>query len=124
MSARGARWQVQRAVWALTPPVLLPAVRSLARRLGLVGATVPTVAAAQPPPVETPAAQTAPEPPHWEHVPEGFAREAKGWNVQAISAAYREKWSSYLAAIEGRKPLGVYHEVPSGQAVGFEDLGA
>lgn len=125
MSARGARWQVQRAVWALTPPVLLPAVRSLARRLGLVSATAPAVAAAQaPPPAETPVVETVPEQPHWEHVPEGFARAAKGWNVEAISAAYREKWPSYLAAIEGCRPLGVHHEVPSGQAVGFEDLGA
>jgi putative methyltransferase (TIGR04325 family) len=120
MSAHGVRWQVQRAVWALTPPALLPLVRSLARRLGL--ATAPTVALAQaepaaPMPAETPL-------PHWEHVPEGFAREAKGWNVQAISDAYREKWPSYLAAIEGSKPLGVNHEVPSGQAVGFEDHGA
>ena len=126
MSARGVRWQVQRAVWALTPPVLLPPVRSLARRLGL--ATPPTVAAAPaeaaPVPAEAPAVEAAPAPPHWEYVPEGFAREAKGWNVQAISDAYREKWPSYLAAIEGPKPLGVYHEVPSGQAVGFEDHGA
>jgi putative methyltransferase (TIGR04325 family) len=74
--------------------------------------------------VATPEVQSPPAPPHWEYVPEGFAREAKGWNVGAISDAYREKWPSYLAAIEGTNPLGVNHEVPSGQSVGFEDHGA
>jgi putative methyltransferase (TIGR04325 family) len=130
MSARGARWQVQRAVWALTPPVMLPLVRSLARRSGLVGASVPAIAMTQPdavvpaPSQETGGIDSEPAPPHWEYVPEGFAREAKGWNVQAISDAYREKWPSYLTAIEGTKPLGVYHEVPSGRSVGFEDHAA
>ena len=126
MSARGARWQLQRAVWALTPPALLPLVRAVARRLGLVSPPAPrTVAeAAAPVAVATPEVQSAPAPPHWEYVPEGFAREAKGWNVGAISDAYREKWPSYLAAIEGTNPLGVNHEVPSGQSVGSEDHGA
>jgi putative methyltransferase (TIGR04325 family) len=122
------RWQVQRAVWALTPPVLLPLVRSVARRLGLastpapVAAPVPVAAVAAV--ARPPAVQPEPEPPHWEYVPEGFARQAKGWNVEAISDAYREKWPSYVAAIEGTKPLGVNHEVPCGQSVGFEDHGA
>jgi putative methyltransferase (TIGR04325 family) len=126
MSARGARWQLRRAVWALTPPVLLPVLRAAARRLGLAGSPAAVPAAAPPPPVPdaAPAVQPAPGPPHWEYVPEGFARRAKGWNVQAISDAYREKWPSFLAAIEGANPLGVNHEVPSGESVGFEDHGA
>ncbi len=125
MSGRGARWQLQRAIWALTPPVLLPLVRRGARRLGLVTAAAPAPApvavepaAAAPPPAEPP------PPPHWEYVPEGFDRPAKGWNVAAISDAYREKWPSYLAAIEGTKPLGVYHEMPRGTAIGWEDESA
>jgi putative methyltransferase (TIGR04325 family) len=122
MSARGARWQLQRAVWGLTPPVLLPLVRAAARRLGLVDP--PATRAAPVVATAPPAVEPAPALPHWEYVPEGFTRQAKGWNVQAISDAYREKWPSYLAAIEGTKPLGVNHEVPSGQSVGFEDHGA
>jgi hypothetical protein len=43
MSARGARWQLQRAVWALTPPALLPLVRAAARRLGLVSPPAPVL---------------------------------------------------------------------------------
>jgi putative methyltransferase (TIGR04325 family) len=123
LSGRGARWQLQRAIWALTPPVLLPLVRRGARRLGLGAAPaepVPAPAVA-PPPVEP---EPEAPPPHWEYVPEGFARPAKGWNVAAISDAYREKWPAYLAAIAGTAPLGVNHEVPRGMAIGFEDLAA
>ena len=71
-----------------------------------------------------PPGQVESEPPEWSYVPEGFAREAKGWNVQAISDAYREKWPSYLAALEGTAPLGVYHEIVSGGTVGTEDHSA
>ena len=141
MSGRGLRWQLQRAVWAITPPVLLPLVRAATRRLGLVSAPTeqpasvpapipqPELAlpeqflAAEPEPEPAPPA-AKPEPPEWEYVPEGFARQAKGWNVQAISGAYREKWPSYVAAIEGTKPLGVYHEVVSGAGVATEDYSA
>jgi putative methyltransferase (TIGR04325 family) len=126
MSTRGARWQLRRAVWALTPPVLLPLVRAAARRLGLAGPVgpAPGTGAAPQAAAAPPAVQVPPAPPHWEYVPEGFARRAKGWNVETISDAYREKWPSYIAAIEGTKPLGVNHEVPRGQPVGFEDHGA
>lgn len=122
MSSRGVRWQLQRAVWALTPPLLLPLVRRLTRRVGLVATAQPRPAA---PPAETaPRVQAEREPAEWEYVPEGFAREAKGWNVEAISDAYREKWPSYLAAIEGAKSLGVYHEVVSGERVTAQDHSA
>jgi len=115
------RWQLQRAVWALTPPVLLPLVRWVTRRLGLVGAPAPPT----PPPAErVPSVEAEHAHPEWEYVPEGFARRAKGWNVRAISDAYREKWPSYLAAIEGTGPLGVYHEVVSGDSVSNEDHAA
>jgi len=124
VSARGLRWQLQRAVWALTPPVLLPLVRWVTRRLGLAGAPAPAPAEAVPAPEQAPSIAADPTPPHWEYVPEGFAREAKGWNVRAISDAYREKWPSYLDAIDGAKPLGVNHEVPRGEVIGSEDHGA
>jgi len=54
--------------------------------------------------------QTLMEPPEWEYVPEGWARPAKGWDVEAVARAYREKWPDYLAAIEAPNPLGVHHE--------------
>ncbi len=126
MSGRGARWQLRRAIWALTPPLLLGPMRRAARRLGLAAAPVagePAVAAESPARVEPPA-PVPPAPPHWEYVPEGFARPAKGWNVAAISAAYREKWPAYLRAIDGTGPLGVNHEMQHAEDIGTEDLGA
>jgi putative methyltransferase (TIGR04325 family) len=120
LSERGLRWQVQRAIWALTPPLLLPLVRRAGHRFGLV--KPPDVPAIEPEPAS--AVAPDPAPPHWEYVREGFARPAKGWNVAAISDAYREKWPSYLAALDGTKPLGVYHEMPRGQDVGWEDHAA
>lgn len=56
----------------------------------------------------------------WEFVPEGWARQGawiKGWNVEAIADAHRATWPSYMRSIEGPGPLGVYHEVPVGEAV-------
>jgi putative methyltransferase (TIGR04325 family) len=65
----------------------------------------------------------------WEYVPEGWARQAsdpriKGWDVDAIVAAYRAKWPSYLAAIEVSGPLGVYHEVIAGAPIRTDHLSA
>jgi putative methyltransferase (TIGR04325 family) len=62
--------------------------------------------------------------PEWEFVPEGWARDVPGWDVAAIAAAYREKWPSFLAAVEGDGPLGVNHEVPTGVAVPRNDRDA
>jgi putative methyltransferase (TIGR04325 family) len=67
--------------------------------------------------------------PEWEYVPEGWARQATdpavtGWNVDAIVGAYRAKWPSYLRAIEGHGPLGVYHEVREGAPVRADQLAA
>ena len=62
-------------------------------------------------PDQTPGGRrTQDEPPEWEYVPEGFARPAKGWDVEAVARAYRAKWPDYLAAIEAPNPLGVHHE--------------
>lgn len=66
------------------------------------------------------------EPPEWEYVPEGWAAarsdpRIKGWDVGAIAEAYREKWPSFVRALEGTQPLGVGHEVVAGASVGTED---
>ena len=123
LSARGPRWQLQRAVWALTPPVPLPLVRRAARRLGLVS---PPRARARPRRARARARRVDPgsAPPHWEYVPEGFARPAKGWNVAAISDAYREKWPSYLAAHRGDQAARRRSRDARGEAIGWEDHGA
>lgn len=105
-----AKW----AVKAVTPPILLLGAKWAAIGLGLrkreeqgqspEGLSLPPAA-----------------PPEWEYVPEGWRREAKGWEVDAVARAYREKWAAYLDAIESPKPLGVYHESPE---VSHDDFSA
>ena len=107
------RW----ALKAVTPPILVLAAKVIAIKLGLKTEASPASVAI---PQEEPPAQR----PEWEYVPEGWSRSAKGWNVDAIVAAYLEKWPSYLRALEGPQPLGVYHEVASGETVGAEDESA
>jgi putative methyltransferase (TIGR04325 family) len=103
---------------SVTPPVLWNAVKRLKDRSRPPAATFPAE-----PPVEAP-----PEPPEWEYVPEGWARASdpnvKGWNVDAIVEAYRAKWPSYVRALEGPRPLGVYHEVVEGGNVWTDDHSA
>jgi putative methyltransferase (TIGR04325 family) len=92
----------------LTPPYLWALLKALRRRR---------------PPASEPAPASAPdlEPPEWEFVPEGWARPAGGWDVEAIAAAYRAKWPSFLVAVEGPGPLGVNHETPAGSPVARDD---
>jgi putative methyltransferase (TIGR04325 family) len=59
--------------------------------------------------------------PEWEYVPEGWTREVKGWAVEPVARAYRDKWPAYLAAIEAPSPLGVQHETAE---VTRDDAGA
>jgi putative methyltransferase (TIGR04325 family) len=66
----------------------------------------------------------APPPPEWEHVPEGWARAARGWDVEAIARVYREHWPSFLEATSGPGTLGVNHEVPAGRVVPRDELDA
>ena len=40
-------------------------------------------------------------PPEWEYVPEGWARPAGGWDVEAIARVYRDRWPSFLEATVG-----------------------
>jgi putative methyltransferase (TIGR04325 family) len=61
--------------------------------------------------------------PEWEYVPEGFARRVRGWDVQAVEAAYRRRWPEFVAAAQGPGPLGIAHEVPTGQSVVRDDPG-
>jgi putative methyltransferase (TIGR04325 family) len=64
-----------------------------------------------------PEATTSTEPPEWEYVPEGWVRPTTGWDTEAVVAAYRAKWPSYVAALAEPRPLGVYHEVVAGESV-------
>jgi putative methyltransferase (TIGR04325 family) len=104
---------------SLTPPLVWNALKRLKDRGQAPAATF----AAEPAPREEP-----PAPPEWEYVPEGWARASdpavKGWNVDAIVEAYRAKWPSYVRALEGPRPLGVYHEVVEGGSVWTEDESA
>src|SRR4051812_6621343 len=73
------RWAV-----ALTPPVLLPAVKRLARG-------------------RRPSA-----PPEWEYVPEGWSRargDLRGWNDPSVLDAYRTKLDAYRATLTGSNPF-------------------
>ena len=112
MSVRSAaRW----AVKGVTPPILLLGAKWIAIGLGLRKREIheeggqPTEPSPQPEAAE------------WEYVPEGWARPVKGWAVDAVARAYREKWPAYLAAIEAPGPLGVHHETAE---VLRDDLGA
>ncbi len=60
---------------------------------------------------------TEPAPPEWEYVPEGWQRKVGGWSVDAVAEAYAAKWQSYLEALEGPGPLGLNHEVRTGEPV-------
>jgi putative methyltransferase (TIGR04325 family) len=97
-----ALWYLKWLVKAVTPPIFLLALKWLLIALGLRKRDTPIVE--EPPPAAEPA------PAEWEYVPEGWARQVKGWDVGAVARAYREKWPAYAAAIQPPRPLGVYHE--------------
>jgi putative methyltransferase (TIGR04325 family) len=51
----------------------------------------------------------------WEYIPEGWNcamshPEVKGWNVQDVLEAYKQKWPQFVAMINGTGPLGLAHE--------------
>jgi putative methyltransferase (TIGR04325 family) len=68
--------------------------------------------------------QALPPAPEWEYVQEGWARPARGWDVEAIARVYRESWTSFLEAVAGNGPLGVNPEVPRGVRVPRGELDA
>jgi putative methyltransferase (TIGR04325 family) len=81
----------------------------------------------QPEPPDSPAVEAEPTAkPEWEYIPEGWSRvdedeRIAGWDVTDVARAHRTNWSSFIAAVDGSGPLGVYHEVPAGAPVGRED---
>jgi putative methyltransferase (TIGR04325 family) len=95
----------------LTPPYLWALLKKLRGR-------------AEPEPEPEPAVETARQPPEWEFVPEGWARPARGWDVEEIAEAYRAKWPSFRDAVEAAGPLGVNHETPLGCPVLRDDRDA
>jgi putative methyltransferase (TIGR04325 family) len=111
-----ALWYAKWAVKAVTPPILLLGLKWLLIALGLrkrerpVSDTAPRNEAVSEPLVSDTSL------PEWEYVPEGWARPVKGWDVEAVADAYREKWPSFLRAIEAPRPLGVYHETAEVEA--------
>lgn len=108
------RFALKWAVKAVTPPILILGAKTVLVRLGLLRRR-PEEAAAEPPPAG---------PPEWEYLAEGFARRAAGWDAAAVAGAYAAKWPSFLAAVEGSGPLGVNHEVRTGEPVPRDDLAA
>jgi putative methyltransferase (TIGR04325 family) len=111
---------------SLAPPLLWNGLKRLKHGSRAPAATFPAEPAAYA--THEPAAHATREPPEWEYVPEGWARASdptvKGWNVDAIVDAYRAKWPSYIRALEGPRPLGVYHEVVEGGSVWTDDHSA
>jgi putative methyltransferase (TIGR04325 family) len=93
----------------LTPPYLWAVLKALRRRREQA---------------VTPADELALAPAEWEYVPEGWARPAGGWDVDAIARTYRAKWPSFLASVAGSGPLGVNHEVPPDEPMRRDDRDA
>ena len=108
-----ARWWLK----AITPPIVVIAVKGALRRVGLIGPKADEA------PTE-PRVATAPEPPEFEVVPEGFEREVAGWDGGTVADAYASKWPEWVAALEGPGPLGVYHEARAGSAAAGRHGGA
>jgi len=115
------RWKLKWIVKAVTPPILLLAVKVISIKLGLRRPDEP----AEPKPADAePEAE-----PEWEYVPDGWARtvtdtRVKGWDVAAVARAYRDKWPAFARSLEGAKPLGVYHEIGAGEEITGEDAAA
>ena len=106
-----ARWWAK----AVTPPILVIAVKGALRRIGLLRTA--------PDPDALPAPEPA-GPPEFEHVPEGWARQVAGWDGGTVAEAYLGKWPEWVAALEGTGPLGVYHEARAGEHLAREDVAA
>ena len=99
---------------ALTPPIVVIAVKGLLRRLGLLAPRQPEPEPDLPQASETPEFEVVPT----ERIATG------GWDAGAVAEAYVEKWPQWVAALEGPGPLGVYHEARAGEALARDDLAA
>ena len=106
------RWLVK----ALTPPIIVIGAKGLLRRLGLMRPALPEPGLAVD---ELPV-----EPPEFEALAEGWDGVAGGWDAGTVADAYLAKWPDWLAALEGAKPLGVYHEARVGEPLSSADLAA
>jgi putative methyltransferase (TIGR04325 family) len=123
--------RAKQIVRAVTPPIVLLAVKKALVRLGLrhvppVGFEPDGARAMQPAPAavepEVPTPLTSP--PEWEFVPEGWERETPGWDAGTVAEAYLAKWPEWLEALRGDGPLGVYHEARVGEPIGRDDVAA
>ena len=110
---RDARWWLK----AITPPIVVIAVKGALRRLGVIAPREGGVPA-------DPDGAAAQEPPEFEVVPEGFGREVAGWNGGTVADAYAAKWPEWVAALDGSGPLGVYHEARAGERLKRDDMAA
>jgi putative methyltransferase (TIGR04325 family) len=122
---------VKRFVRAVTPPIVLLAIKRGLARLGLSSPTPVDVDRNAAPQAEPPGSATVepnippPAPtPEWEYVPEGWDRQTSGWDGGTVAEAYVAKWPEWVEALRGPAPLGVYHEVPTGEHVTQEDVSA
>jgi putative methyltransferase (TIGR04325 family) len=114
--SRALLW-IRWAVKAVTPPILVLALKWLLIGLGLRKRA----------PVPEPEPELAPEPepePEWEYVPEGWSRRAGGWDAEGVLATYRAKWPAFVSALAGPGPLGVSHEAPLEEIQAAGDLDA
>jgi putative methyltransferase (TIGR04325 family) len=59
----------------------------------------------------------------FEYVPEGWARNVRGWDSAGVERAYRRRWPEFAAALAGSGTLGIAHEVPTEQRVVRDDPG-
>ena len=111
---RGLKWWLK----AVTPPIVVIAIKGALRRVGLLGP------APRPEGEPEDTAPTMVEPPEFEYVPEGWSRRVGGWDGGRVAEAYVAKWPEWVAALEGPVPLGVYHEARAGQRLEREDMAA
>jgi len=102
------RWVVK----ALTPPIVVIAVKGALRRLGLLGGATPEAARSA----------VAADQPEFELVPEGWSRPVTGWDGGTVADAYVAKWPEWVAALDGPGPLGVYHEARAGDPLRRDDM--
>lgn len=108
---RDARWWAK----ALTPPIVVIAVKGAARRLGLLA--TPALSDARAP--------SAPgDIPEWEHLPEGWRTDTTGWDDGTVADAYLAKWPEWVEALHGAAPLGINHEARANEPIGRDDLAA
>jgi putative methyltransferase (TIGR04325 family) len=117
----------KRFVRAVTPPIVLRAIKRALARPGLRNATSVAVEPNAAPPSEPPGSATVePDspPPEWEYVPEGWDRQTSGWDGGTVAEAYVAKWPEWVEALRGPVPLGAYHEVPAGERLPQDDIAA